>query len=153
MRVLMITAAVLAVSGCNRGSANNSSANKAAPATTNAAASAAPAAPAAGPAVATAGGLPAGFPKSDPKEMGIECATYLALAMQAGASPGGHDSTIMQQAGSQWAAALMKGGMTETQIPQAMEAATPALINTPAAQRDAAAALCVENAPDADPEG
>ena len=156
MRILMITAALLAVSGCNRGgsntSANAAAGNKAAPAA-NSAAPAAPAANASAP-TAAAGGMPAGFPSSNPLERALGCAGYLSVARQAGATPAGRDAPIMEQAEGQWIASLTASGkVTDEQVEEQLGPIRQAMGAEPAAQRDAAAAWCVENAPEVDPEG
>ncbi len=158
MRTVMIVAAVLAVAACNRGGpANNSAANTAKAPAANAAAPSAntaanTAAPA--PAPAPAAGLPAGFPGSDLAARGAECVVYLGLASEANARPGGHDKPIMEQAAGQWRAALeIDGGMSEQEVQQLIGSSVNPLMPTPAAQRDAAAAWCVQNAPEPDPEG
>jgi hypothetical protein len=79
LRILMITAALVALGACNRAgnntSANAAASNKAAPAnnaapatTSNSSAAAAPAA---------AGGLPPGFPDPDPLGRALQCAALL----------------------------------------------------------------------------
>lgn len=158
MKLLMIVAAVGAVSACNRGGAVNNIANQAAPAPANAttpvnvAVPAAPAAPAA-PATAAAA-LPPGFPGSDQSAIGANCVVYLGFAGEAGARPGGHDAPILEQAAGQWRAGLMTiGGMSEQEVAQLVGSSVNPLMSTPAAQRDAAAAWCVQNAPEPDPEG
>jgi hypothetical protein len=160
MRILMITAAVLALGACNRGgnnaSANAAAGNKAAPAANSAApaantgnaTAAAPAAPAA------AGGMPEGFPPENPTERALGCAAYLALAREAGATPAGRDAPIMEQAEGQWVASLTADGrVTEEQVEGQLAPIRQGLAAGPAAQRDTAAAWCVENAPEVDPEG
>jgi hypothetical protein len=156
MRILMITAAVLALGACNRSgnnaSANAGAANQATPAA-NAAAPAAPAANAAAP-TAAAGGTPPGFPQADPIARALECSGYLSLARQAGATPAGRDAPIMEQAEGQWRASLTAtGAVTDAQVQEQLNPALQAMAGIPAAQRDAAAAWCVENAPEVDPEG
>lgn len=156
MRILMMVAAVAAVSACNRNAANSSAANKAAPATVNAAAPAAnvaaPVAPAPAPAATAA--LPEGFPGSDQSAIGANCVVYLGLAAQANARPGGYDGPILEQAAGQWRAGLMIiGGMSEEEVTQLVGSSVNPLMSTPAPQRDAAAAWCVQNAPEPDPEG
>jgi hypothetical protein len=59
----------------------------------------------------------------------------------------------MQQAATQWVAMLRQGGITEAEYKETTDAALAALANTPDPTRDAAAAWCVENAPEGDPEG
>ena len=156
MRILMITAALLAVSGCNRGgnnaSANAAAGNKAAPAA-NSTAPASPAANASAP-TAAAGGMPAGFPPADPIERALGCAGYLSATRQAGATPAGRDAPIMEQAEGQWIASLtVDGKVTDEQVEGQLGPIRQAIGADPAAQRDAAAAWCVENAPEVDPEG
>lgn len=156
MRILMMVAAVAAVSACNRNSANNSAANKAAvaPAANVAAPAANAAAPAAPAPAAAAAALPAEFPPSDQSALGANCVVYLGLAAQANARPGGHDEPILEQAAGQWRAGLMIiGGLSETEVTQLVGSSVNPLMSTPAAQRDAAAAWCVQNAPEPDPEG
>jgi hypothetical protein len=157
MRILMITAALVALGACNRGgnnaSANAAGANKAAPAA-NSAAPAANTANSTAAAPAAAGGMPAGFPPADPLERALGCAAYLALAREAGATPAGRDAPIMEQAEGQWVASLTADGkVTEEQVEGQLGPIRQGLAAGPAAQRDAAAAWCVENAPEVDPEG
>jgi hypothetical protein len=73
--------------------------------------------------------------------------------MQAGAQPGGRDAPIMEQAAGQWRAALgIDGHMSETEIQQLIGSTVNTLTSVPATQRDAAAAWCVEHAPEPDPD-
>ncbi|WP_395645945.1 hypothetical protein [Terricaulis sp.] len=97
--------------------------------------------------------LPTGFPSADSAQRGAECAAYLGLAVQANATPAGRDGPIMQQAADQWRAALqIDGGMSEEEVQQLVGSTVNTLLATPTAQRDAAAAWCVENAPEPDPD-
>ena len=151
MRSLLLVAAVMSVTACNRGPANNSAANAVTPANTAVPAAnvAAPAAPAA----TAAAALPDGFPSSDQSARGAECVVYLGLADQAGSRPGGHDAPILEQAAGQWRAGLMIiGGHSEEEVTQLVGSSVNPLMATPAAQRDAAAAWCVQNAPEPDPD-
>lgn len=153
MRKIMIVAAVLAVSACNRGTANNgagnASANAAAP-TNNAAAPAnAAAANSAAPATTTASAtLPPNFPGDNLLERGAECIAYIGLARQAGATPAGRDGPIMEQSAGQWEAALKASDTPEMEWKQLLASSVAVLDDVPAAQRDAAVNWCVENAPD-----
>lgn len=153
MRILMITAAVLALAACNRGAANNSNANKAGAATANAAV---PAAPASAPPAATAdaGGLPAGFLSDNADEQASACYGFLTVARQAGAQPAGRDGPIMEQAANQWLASVpVHASRSEENVKELFAPMITAMGSVPPAQRDAAAAWCVENAPEPDPEG
>lgn len=157
MRILMIGVSVLALAACNRGATTNNSAAPANAATANAAApapaanTAAPAAPAAA-AAAVAGGPP-GFPDADPVVRSVECVVFLGLSRQAGTTPAGRDDPIMEQAQGQWQAALMTGSnMNETDAKQLIGSSVNPMMTVPAAQRDAASAWCVENAPEVDPD-
>ncbi len=154
MRSLLLVAAVMSVTACNRGPANNNAANAATPAApANATAPAANAAAPAAPAATAAAALPEGFPSSDQTARGANCVVYLGLAAQAGATPGGHDAPIMEQAAGQWRASLMiTDGMSEQEVTQLIGSSVNPLMTTPAAQRDAAAAWCVQNAPEPDPD-
>jgi hypothetical protein len=156
LRILMITAALVALGACNRAgnntSANAAAANKAAPAnnaapatTSNNSAAAAPAA---------AGGLPPGFPDADPLGRALQCAALLEAAREAGATPGGRDAPIMEQAEGQWRASLQAdSAVDEEKTDEQVTAVAKASSTLPVTQRDAAAAWCVENAPEVDPEG
>lgn len=96
--------------------------------------------------------LPAGFPQSDLAGSGAACIVYLGLSAQAGATPGGYDAPIMQQAADQWRASLqIDGGMSEMEIEQLVASSVNPLTSTQAEQRDAASAWCVLNAPEPDP--
>jgi hypothetical protein len=157
MRVLMMVAALAAVSACNRGSsAKNSSnsakaaqSNAAAPATTNAA-SAAPAA-AAPAATASAGTMPQGFPTNEMESDGAGCVVFLGLSMEANSQAVGHDEVAMQQAADQWRSALeLKLGKDSSN--QLIGSSVNMINQTPAAQRDAASKWCVENSPSPDPD-
>ena len=154
MRSLLLVAAVMSVTACNRGPANNSTANAAVPApAANVAAPAANTAAPAAPAATATAALPDGFPSSDQSARGANCVVYLGLAAQAGARPGGYDSPIMEQAAGQWRAGLMIiGGHSEQEVDQLVGSSVNPLMSTPAAQRDAAAAWCVQNAPEPDPD-
>ena len=157
MKKLMILAAVVAVGACNKSGGSNSSANasKAAPANTASsnAAAAAPAGAAAPSATASAGDLPPGFPTEDPRVRGIECMTLIKAAREAGATPGGRDAPIMEQAEGQWRASVTAAGLEEEKLEQGLANFGGALGSLSTAQRDNAAAWCVENAPEVDPEG
>lgn len=160
MRILMMVAAVVVVGACNRGGgANNASANSAQPpaansangaaaAPANATASANTAAATAGP----AGAMPAGFPANDPTRNGMDCYVYLSLAMQAEGPQSGYDDVAMQQSRDQWRSALRQTH-SENETDQLVASNVNPLMDTPAAQRDAAANWCVQNAPEVDPEG
>jgi hypothetical protein len=156
MRILMISAALLAVAGCNRGgnnaSANAGAANKAAPAN---AAAPAPTGNASAPAGATAaGGMPPGFPDSNPVARALDCTAFLQAARQAGATPAGRDAASMEQAENQWRAALVASSTAdEEKTNEEVTKMATASGTLPTGQRDAAAAWCVENAPEVDPEG
>ena len=155
MRILMSTAAVMALAACNLGAANNSaSANKAAPATANATAPSAAPAAAAPAATASADGLPAGFPDANPVARTIECLAFVGVSRQANARPGGFDDATMNQAQDQWAAAATQGdAAAHAELEQAVAGVMGPMAAVPAAQRDAASAWCVQNAPEPDPEG
>ncbi len=100
-----------------------------------------------------AAALPPDFPGSDLAARGADCVVYLGLAQQAGATPAGRDGPIMEQAAGQWRAALaIDGHMSETEIRQLVGSTVNTLTGVPAARRDAAAAWCVENAPEPDPD-
>jgi hypothetical protein len=152
MRNVAILIAALAVGACGGNKAVNNvvantpaPANQAAPVAENVTNAAAPA--------AQATSLPPGFPGSDLAARGGECFVYLRLAMQAGARPGGRDAPIMEQAAGQWRAALgIDGHMSENEINQLIGSTVNTLTSVPAARRDAAAAWCVENAPEPDPD-
>lgn len=97
--------------------------------------------------------LPAGFPQAELAARGAECVVYLGLSRQAGATPAGRDAPILQQSADQWRAALrIDAGMTDTEIEQLIASSVNPLSATAAAQRDAASAWCVDNAPEPDPE-
>jgi hypothetical protein len=97
--------------------------------------------------------LPAGFPQADLSARAAECVVYLGLSEQAKATPGGHDAPIMQQSASQWRAALQfDAGMSEAEAQQLIASSVNPVMATPAAQRDAASAWCVENTPSAEPK-
>lgn len=143
---ILMTALALGACGGGNKAANDMVARAPAPAN-----EAAPAANAAAPA-ATAH-LPPNFPGSDLAARGAECVVYIRLAMQAGAQPGGRDAPIMEQAAGQWRAALgIDGQMSETEIQQLIGSTVNPLTSVPALQRDAAAAWCVEHAPEPDPD-
>lgn len=96
--------------------------------------------------------LPDGFPQSDLTARSAECIVYLGLAREANATPSGHDAPIMQQASDQWRASLhYDAGLTEQEIQQLVASTVNMLAATPTTQRDAAAAWCVENAAEPDP--
>ena len=148
--ILMAALAAGACSGGNKG-ANAVVANAPAPPPAKAITPLTNEANAAAPATATA--LPPDFPGSDLAARGAECVVYLGLAQQAGATPGGRDGPIMAQAAGQWRAALsIDGHMGETEIQQLIGSTVNPLSSVPAAQRDAAAAWCVEHAPEPDPD-
>jgi hypothetical protein len=153
MRILMLTAAVLAVSACNRGAANNSAAQ--APAANTATATAPATAPAAtASAGAGANGLPDGFLSVDPAEQASGCYGFLTVAIEAGARPNGRDAPIMEQAAGQWLAAVpAHASRSQEELREAFRPMIAAMASVPPAQRDAAADWCVENAPETDPEG
>lgn len=153
MRILMIGAAVLALGACNRGAANNSVANAVAPAANTAAAANSAAAPMPAAPATAAATLPAGFPNSDAQAKAAECFVYLGLAAGANSQPGGRDNVILEQAANQWKAQLVhEGGMSEAEADQLIASSVNPLTATPAAQRDAAATWCFDNAPEVDPE-
>lgn len=96
--------------------------------------------------------LPAGFPQKDLAAQSAECIVYLGLSKQAKATPSGHDAPIMQQAADQWRASLqIDSGLSEAEVQQLIASSVNPLTSTPAAQRDAASAWCVENAAEPDP--
>lgn len=158
MRVLMMVAAVAAVSACNRGgSANNASGNHANAAAANTSNAAAPAAnvtasTANAAAPAPASSFPANFPAREVASDGVSCIVFLGLSRQANSTAVGFDDPIMQQAQGQWEAALAQE-MAENEWKQLVGSSVNPLTGTPAAQRDAASRWCVENAPEVDPEG
>lgn len=148
MRNLTILATAIALGACDgdNGTANEAAANRAGP--VNAAAPAdnalASAATQAGPA---AGPLPANFPARDLAARGADCIVYLDLAREAGANPGG-DGPVVEQAAGRWQAALRTDGhLSVTEIQQLVGSTVNTLIDLPADRRDAAAAWCVEHAP------
>lgn len=149
MRKLMMVAAVLAIGACNRGAANNSG-NAAAPAGNTTASTDNAASPANGAvAKADAGGLPDGFLSNDPAEQAANCYGFLTVAREAGATPDGRDAPIMEQAAGQWLAAIpAHASRSPEEVAQQFRPMIEAMGSVPAAQRDAAAAWCVENAPD-----
>ena len=150
MRNVTILATILALGACSAGNnaANNAAANPPAPASTAALSAPEPAA-----ATAASSTLPPDFPGSDLAARGAECIVYLGLARQAGARPAGRDAPIMAQASGQWRAALgIDGHLSETEIQQLVGSTVNTLTSVPAPQRDAAAAWCVENAPEPDPD-
>ena len=150
MRNVTILMTALALGACGGGNKAANNAVASAPAPTN---GPQPAAPANGTAPAASSTLPPDFPGSDLAARGAECVVYLGLARQAGARPAGHDAPIMEQAAGQWRAALgIDGHMSETEIQQLVGSTVNTLTSVPAAQRDAAAAWCVENAPEPDPD-
>jgi hypothetical protein len=158
MRVLMMVAALAAVSACNRGgSAKNSSnsakaaeSNAAAPATTNAA-SAAPATAAPAAMASAAGTMPQGFPTNEVESDGAGCVVFLGLSMEANSQAVDHDEVAMQQAADQWRSALeLKLGKDSSN--QLIGSSVNIINQTPAAQRDAASKWCVENSPSPDPD-
>lgn len=156
MRVLMMVAALAAVSACNRGgTANNSTANQADEAT--AAAPDADAAPAdssntAAATTAAVANFPEGFPSDDAISNGATCYNYLMIGIDASDANTGFDGPAMEQAANQWRAQLLQG-LTETEVRQLTASDTNFRLQTPAPQRNAAARWCVENAPEIDPEG
>lgn len=106
-----------------------------------------------GSATSAAASLPNGFPQAELAARGAECVVYLGLSMQANATPAGRDGPIMQQAADQWEAAMrIDGHMTDTEVQQLVASSVNPLSSTPVAQRDAASAWCVDNAPEPDPE-
>ena len=148
MRNLTMLMTALALGGCGGG---NKAANDMVARAPSRANEAAPAANAAVPAAAAY--LPPNFPGSDLAARGAECIVYIRLAAQAGAQPGGRDAPIMEQAAGQWRAALgIDGHMSETEIQQLIGSTVNPLMSVPALQRDAAAAWCVEHAPEPDPD-
>ena len=155
MRVLMMVAALAAVSACNRGgSANNASGNHA-----KAADKAAPAARSGGSANATAaaapaasGGMPDGFPANELASDGASCFVFLGMSQDAQNASTGFDKVAMSQAQDQWRSALRQE-LSEDETNQLLGSSVNSLMNTAAAQRDAASRWCVENAPEVDPEG
>ena len=153
MRNLTVLAAILALGACGGGNKAANAAAAAAPA--NAAAPAQNAAiPAANTAAsAAAATLPPDFPGGDLAARGAECVVYLGLARQAGSRPAGRDGPIMEQAAGQWEAALgTDGHMSETEVRQLVGSTVNTLTSVPAAQRDAAAAWCVDHAPEPEPD-
>ena len=158
MRKMMLVAALLSVSACNRdGGGNNAAASinvvtKAPSAPSDAAASASNvSAPVAN--ASAAASLPPDFPGTDLVSRGAECIVYLGLSGQANARPGGYDRPIMQQAADQWRASMrIDGRMTEAEIQQLVGSSVNPLLPTSAALRDAASVWCVQNAPEPDPE-
>ena len=148
MRNIVVLMAALAVGACSGNqAASNVTGNASAPA--KAATQDENAVNAAAAAAAT---LPPGFPGSDLAARGADCVVYLGLAQQAGARPGGRDAPIMAQAAGQWRSALrIDGHMSETEVQQLVGSTVNTLTSVPAAQRDAAAAWCVEHAPEPDP--
>jgi hypothetical protein len=150
MRNLTMLMTALALGACGGGNkaANNVVVNTPAPVN-----QATPAATANAAAPAASSTLPPDFPGSDLAARGAECIVYLGLAGQAGARPAGRDAPIMEQASGQWRAALsIDGHMSETEIRQLVGSTVNTLTSVPAAQRDAAAAWCVEHAPEPDPD-
>lgn len=152
MRHVAILMTALALGACGgNGAANNGTASAPGPA-----AAAAPTAndtAAVNEAAAAAATLPPDFPGSDLAARGAECVVYLGLARQAGARPAGRDAVIMAQAADQWRAALaIDGRMSETEVQQLVGSTVNTLTGVPAAQRDGAAAWCVEHAPEPDPD-
>jgi len=102
--------------------------------------------------VETASALPAGFPSDDLVQNSANCVVYLGLSIQANATPDGRDAPIMSQAAGQWEASLrIDGGLTDIEARQLIASSVNPLTATPAAERDAAAAWCVEHAPEPDP--
>ena len=145
---MLMTALALGACGGGNQAANNVVAN--APALAN---QTPPTAPANAAAPAASSTLPPDFPGSDLAARGAECIVYLGLARQAGVRPAGRDAPIMAQASGQWRAALgIDGHLSETEIQQLVGSTVNTLTSVPAPQRDAAAAWCVENAPEPDPD-
>lgn len=147
----MMTAAVLALAGCNRGATSANTANS----TITNASAATPAATSAPTASAdAANGLPAGFLDPDPGAQAANCYGFLTVAQRAGAQPAGRDGPIMEQAANQWLAATPRHETrSPEEVKEALEPMIAAMGSVPPAQRDAAAAWCVERAPETDPEG
>lgn len=137
MRHLIFVGALLGLAGCGPGGGqDNGSANSAV---------------GDGPAAAS---LPSGFPQTELSARGAECVVYLGLSMQANATPAGRDAPIMQQSADQWQAAMrIDGRMSDVEVQQLVASSVNPLSSTSAAQRDAASAWCVDNAPEPDPEG
>jgi hypothetical protein len=130
MRYLMFVGALLGLAACGpSGGEDNGSGNSA------------------------AASLPSGFPQAELSARGAECVVYLGLSIQANATPAGRDAPIMQQAADQWQAAMrIDGHMSDTEVQQLVASSVNPLSSTSAAQRDAASAWCVDNAPEPDPE-
>jgi hypothetical protein len=100
-----------------------------------------------------AASLPSSFPQAELSARGAECVVYLGLSIQANATPAGRDAPIMQQAADQWQAAMrIDGHMSDAEVQQLVASSVNPLSSTSAAQRDAASAWCVDNAPEPDPE-
>lgn len=150
MRSVILLAGLTAIGACARESGDNAAAaNQAAP-TANAIDQASNVA---APAASASATLPAGFPGAEIAVRGAECVVYLGLSAQANARPGGYDAAIMERAARQWQAAIrIEGRMSETEVRQLVGSSVNPLMSTPPAQRDAASAWCVQNAPAPDPE-
>lgn len=132
MRGVIMGAAVVALLGC--GEANKT-----------------PAAAPPSPPTATSA-LPAGFPQADQTGQGADCIVYLSLSIQAKTTPAGRDAPIMQQSSDQWRASIKYDEkLSDAEIQQLVASTVNPLMATPAAQRDAASAWCVDNAPEPDP--
>jgi hypothetical protein len=138
MRIIIL-AASLALSGCDRAAADDDGAGNAG----------APAAAAVAPA---SGRFPADFPADDPVSNGSACYLYLMIAAGAADAATGFDAPAMEQAAGQWRAMLLQT-MAEEEVRQFTAGETNFRLQTPPAERNAAARWCIENAPEVDPEG
>ncbi|HEX8257588.1 MAG TPA: hypothetical protein VF589_08130 [Allosphingosinicella sp.] len=141
---IVILAALLALSGCGRAAADGDG-NGGAPITA--------AAPANSSAAAPAGGtFPPDFPAADATSNGSACYLYLMIAAGAADAATGFDAPAMEQAAGQWRALLLQT-MAEEEVRQFTAGETNFRLQTPPAERNAAARWCVENAPEVDPAG
>lgn len=143
MRIIIL-AAFLALSGCERAAADEDGARKSG-------------APAAAPANASAAALaaspfPPDFPAADAISNGSPCYLYLMIAAGAADAATGFDAPAMEQAAGQWRALLLQT-MAEEEVRQFTAGETNFRLQTPPAERNAAARWCVENAPEVDPAG
>ncbi len=164
MRVLMMVAAVAAVSACNRGAAVNNTANKAAPANVAAPAVNTTANMAAAPqdaelaaitnsnaeaATAAAVALPT---ETDRDARAANCVVFLGISRDRNSRDVGFDDAAMEQAQNQWKADLRQR-FSQQESDQLTGSSVNMLMPAQAAQRDAASRWCVQNAPEVDPEG
>lgn len=152
MRVVMMVAALAALGACNRsGGANNSASAPANTASTgsvetNAVANAVNSAAANSAAPQTAAAFPENFPDTDPDGAGADCVVYLGLAVDANSRATGSDIPAMRSAADRWRADV-QARLGEEGSQQLIGSNVNPRMDTPAAQRDAAARWCVEHAP------